>query len=29
MTGVGLVVGMLVTLIDRDGFYGPRAPRSR
>ena len=26
-TGVAVAFTLLVTLIDREGFYGPRAPR--
>ncbi|MBA3359789.1 MAG: hypothetical protein H0U20_10080 [Thermoleophilaceae bacterium] len=26
-TGLGIAVGLLVTLLDRDGFYGPSSER--
>jgi len=27
-SGVGIALGLLVTLLDRDGFYGPKSERS-
>ena len=29
ITGIAVAIGLLVTLIDREGFYGPREPPSR
>jgi hypothetical protein len=29
MTGITVVIMFLVSLIDREGFYGPREPPSR
>lgn len=29
LTGITVLIGLIVTLIDREGFYGPREPKRR